>query len=814
MTFSWRERGGHRLGRRLVLLTLLVSGGIATFITLAQIYLEYTREMGAIERRFVEIETAYLPSVKQGLWVMDRQALQTLADGIRKLPDFEYAEVRDEGGNGGGIVAASGEPPPDKGLSRRFAIDYDHRGARQPIGSLEVAASNAGPVARAWERFWLTLVLNSLKTVLVASFVLLLARRMITAPVERIHAHALKMADGRLDEPLRLDAAYPSSPDDEIHELARAVDAMRERLGQRNAELLESNAQLNEAVAAKQIALLQVKSYAEELELAAGVFTHALEGIMITDPFGTILSVNPAFSAITGYAPDEALGKTPRLLRSDHQDEHFYRELWAGLQATGEWRGELWNRRKNGEAYLQWTSITTILNEAGKPHRRIAVMTDITEERRKEEHIRHQAYHDSLTGLPNRSLLHNRVEHAIKSAERNSARFALLFIDLDRFKIINDSLGHLAGDQLLREAARRMSDSVRGSDTVARLGGDEFVILAPIDASADAVQVAEKIIHEISNPFEIQQQTLYVGASVGISVYPADGADVATLLRNADVAMYAAKQAGRGTLCFFDPGMNERAQHRLKLEAALRDALAANEFELHYQTKVCLSDNRHCGMEALIRWRNPALGLVSPADFIPLAEETGLIAPIGDWVLETACAQMRAWLDAGAIAGPVAVNVSARQLGDPEFAARVVDILRRHAIDGRHLQIEVTESTVMANPELAIGALGRLAALGIGIAVDDFGTGYSSFSYLKRLPIKLLKVDRSFVSDIGHSREDEEIVTAIVQVAHSLKLEVVAEGIETREQAEFLARLGCQFGQGYFYAKPLPLAEFEALVGA
>ncbi len=800
----------HRLARRLVLLTLLASGLIATFITLVQIYLEYDREIADIERRFGEIETAYLPSVTQGLWVMDRSALQTLVDGIRKLPDFEHAVVQADGE----VIARSGTPPQTHEFSRRFDIEYDYRGTRQPIGTLEVAASDAGPVARAWQRLWLTLVLNSFKTVLVATLLLLFVQRMITTPVERIHAHTRRMAEGHLDEPLRIETRFPSSRGDEIHGLAQAVDTMRESLRQRNAELNESNEQLKEAVAQKDIALLQVRSYADELELAAGVFSHAFEGIMITDADSIILSVNPAFTQITGYSPEEAIGRTPRLLRSDHQDEYFYRDMWATLSPSGEWRGELWNRRKDGHAYLQWTSITTINDAEGKPYRRIAVMTDITEERRNEERIRHQAFHDALTGLPNRTLLNNRLEHAIRSASRGDERIALLFIDLDRFKVINDSLGHLIGDLLLKEAARRMTDCVRGSDTVARLGGDEFVILAPIEHSADAAQIAEKIIQEIAQPFTIQDHTLYVGASVGVSVYPEDGTDPATLLRNADVAMYASKQAGRGTLRFFDTGMNDRAQQRLKLEASLRRAIADREFELYYQTKVCLLDGRHCGMEALIRWHDPQLGLVSPADFIPLAEETGLIVPIGDWVLDAACAQMRRWRDGGSIAGPVAVNVSALQLDDPEFAARVVDILRRHDIDGSHLQIEVTESTVMANPEQAIRALGRLSSLGISIAVDDFGTGYSSFSYLKRLPINVLKVDRSFVNDIGTSSEDEQIVTAIIQVAHALKLQVVAEGVETREQAAFLTRLGCHFGQGYLYAKPLPREEFERLVGA
>jgi diguanylate cyclase (GGDEF)-like protein/PAS domain S-box-containing protein len=800
--------GGQRLARRLVLLTLLASGLIATFITAAQLYLEYDREVRSIEQRFVEIEGAYLPSVRQGFWVMDRPALQVLADGIRQLPDFEYAAMFVEGK----LVAASGAPPADRALTRRFEIDYEYRGARQVIGTLEVAASDAGPLRRTWERLGLVLILNSLKAAIIAMLVLFLVRHMVTGPVSRIHAHTRVMAGGELDEPLLLTARYPSSEDDEIHELAQLMDGMRASLRDRSAALLELNAQLTEAFTAKEIALMQVRAHAEALELAAGVFAHTVEGIMITDAAGRILSVNPAFTSITGYAAAEAVGQTPRLLRSHRQSEAFYRDLWESLNATGEWRGEVWNRRKDGEAYLQWTSITTINDAAGQPYRRISVMTDITEIRRKDEHIRHQAYHDTLTGLPNRSLLQNRLDHGIKAAQRDGTRIAVLFIDLDRFKVINDSLGHFVGDELLIQAARRLTDSVRASDTVSRQGGDEFVILATIDHIADAVHIAEKIVADMNLPFAIDKHRLNVGASVGISVYPQDGEDAATLLRNADVAMYAAKDAGRGTFRFFDAAMNDRAQHRLTMEAALRRALAHNEFELFYQPKICLADNRYCGMEALIRWRDPVLGLISPLDFIPLAEETGLIEPIGTWVLETACAQMRRWADGGVIAGPVAVNVSARQLDDPQFAAKLEAILQRHGLDALHLQLEVTESTVMSDPETAIEALSKLAALGNTIAIDDFGTGYSSFSYLKRLPIHLLKIDRSFVTDVGNSREDEEIVTAIIQVALALKLMVVAEGVETQQQADFLNGLGCHFAQGYLYAKPLPIGEFEALV--
>jgi diguanylate cyclase (GGDEF)-like protein/PAS domain S-box-containing protein len=800
--------GSQRLGRRLVLLTLLASGLIAAFITAAQLYLEYDREVDEIRQRFKEIETAYLPSVKQGLWVMDRPALQVLADGIRQLPDFEYAAMRAEST----VIASSGRLPSKGVLNRHFEIDYEYRGALQRIGTLEVAASDAGPLRRTWERLGLVLLLNGLKAAIIAALVLLLVRRMITHPVSLIHAHTRKMTAGQLEDPLVLTAHYPSHRDDEIHELARAVDTMRVSLRERGAALLETNAQLTEAITAKEIALMQVRGQVDALELAAGVFAYAFEGIMVTDVSGRILSVNPAFTAITGYAPNEAVGQTPRLLHSNRQPASFYSDMWASLTATGNWRGELWNRRKDGEAYLQWTSISTINDAEGRPYRRLSVMTDITEVRRKDEHILHQAWHDALTELPNRALLQDRLNHAIRAAQRDAMRIAVLFIDLDRFKVVNDSLGHRVGDELLQCAARRLINSVRASDTVSRQGGDEFIILAAIEHISDAAHIAEKVIAGMSVPFEIGEHLLNVGASIGISVYPQDGEDGATLLRNADIAMYAGKEAGRNTFRFFDPAMNERAQKRLHLEGALRRAISGNEFELFYQPKICLIDSRYCGMEALIRWRDPELGMISPLDFIPLAEETGLIEPIGNWVLETACAQMRRWADAGRIAGPVAVNVSARQLSDPDFASRLEAILKRHRLEAHYLQIEVTESTVMTDPEQAIAALNKLTTLGVTIAVDDFGTGYSSFSYLKRLPIHVLKVDRSFVTDIGNSREDDAIVTAIIQVAQSLKLMVVAEGVETAQQADFLNRMGCHFAQGYLYAKPLPVTEFEKLL--
>ncbi|MGE5621500.1 MAG: EAL domain-containing protein [Candidatus Bathyarchaeota archaeon] len=932
----------QRLARRLVQFIVLTSSLIALFITGAQLYLEFERDVGDIHARFGQIEDTYLPSVVQNVWLTDRARVQVLVEGIRRLPDFASARVLVDGRP----FAASGEPVADPALVRRFPLIQEFRGQRLEIGTLEVGASLSGPLQRTWQRLWFVLLLNSLKTALVAFVIFLLVRRLVTGPVQRMAAQARRLANGDLDQPLALDLRFPCRPDDEIHALSGDIERMRLKLRERRTALEASNDQLSRALTEKEIALLQARagekalqesrahlaraqqvanlgswewtwgeeemSWSDEifhllglplpskeqplpaslsrlraaihpedrqrledqladacsarqlgsaefrirqgdgstrlvrqlverlsadeepprlvgtlqdvteqkrvedaLELAASVFANTREGILVTDPQGTILAVNPAFTKITGYDAPEAVGQTPRMLRSGRHDESFFEAIRQRLNETGTWQGEIWNRRKNGEAYPQWTSISTIVDATGQPKRRVAVISDVTELRKKDEWIRYQAYHDALTGLPNRLLLEDRLRQAIGVAHRTGSHVAILFIDLDRFKLVNDSLGHRAGDDLLKMAAGRIDGCLRASDTVARQGGDEFVlVVAGVSAIADVARVAEKIISTIGEGFDIADQHVYVGASIGISVYPQDGEDPDSLLQNADTAMYEAKAAGRGTFRFFDSHMNSRAVYRLQMEASLWRALAENQFEVFYQPKVDLGSGAIHGMEALVRWRDPEKGLISPAEFIPVAEEIGIIREIGDRVLDESCRQMRQWVERGLMDGPVAVNVSARQLNDPEFGERVKATLARHGLAPRWLQLEVTESTVMAKPEQAIGILGALVDLGITVAVDDFGTGYSSFGYLKRLPIHLLKIDRSFVDDIGASREDESIVTAIVTVARSLGLQTVAEGVETAAQAKFLAALGCDFGQGYLYSLPLPAAQFEALLAA
>ena len=548
----------------------------------------------------------------------------------------------------------------------------------------------------------------------------------------------------------------------------------------------------------------------EALRLAASVFHNSAEGVLVTDANATILSVNPAFSEITGYSEAEALGRRPSLLRSARHGPEFYQVMWEALKREGRWQGEIWNRRKGGEAYLEWLTINRIDDAAGAAVRYVAVFHDITELRRKDEHIRHLAFHDALTGLPNRSLMQDRLQHAIERALRKGGRLSLTFMDLDRFKAINDGLGHDVGDLLLQEVAARIKGRLRAADTVARLGGDEFVVLMEdLSGSRHCAAVAEQIIAEIARPMQLRGQTVEVGVSMGMAFYPEDGADALELMRHADMAMYAAKEAGRNTYRFFRPDMLARASERLTMQSELRRAIAGNQLELHYQPRVTMATGESLAVEALVRWRHPLRGLLAPMEFIPLREECGLIRELGDWVLDEACRQAALWQGAGRNIR-VGVNVSARQLDEGGLVARIVALAAHHGIAPALLEIELTESAVMANPQHAAKLLARLRDIGVTVAVDDFGTGYSSLAYLRRLPIDMLKIDRSFVKDAESNDEDAQIVKTILALGEVLKLTVVAEGIETCAQAKLLQSVGCALAQGFLYSRPLPAQEIEA----
>jgi diguanylate cyclase (GGDEF)-like protein/PAS domain S-box-containing protein len=561
--------------------------------------------------------------------------------------------------------------------------------------------------------------------------------------------------------------------------------------------------------------ITEEKRAEEQLKLAGHVFESSGEAIMITDAQWRILSVNPAYSAITGYALDDVRGRTPEEITPDLRSLEGERAIWDEVERSGFWQGELWDRRRNGETYPKWVTVSAVRGEQGQVVNFIKIFSDISERKEREERVRHLAHHDFLTDLPNRVLLADRIARAISMAHRTASQVAILFLDLDRFKNVNDSLGHSIGDKLLQEVARRLRACIRASDTVSRLGGDEFVLLVPEVTDAGSVAVlAQKVLDSVARPYTIEGHELISSPSIGITVFPTDGEDVETLLRNADAAMYHAKDSGRNNYQFFTPDMNIRATERLSMERSLRRALERGELRLHYQPQYEVASGRIVGMEALIRWEHPEHGLVSPARFMPFAEESGLILPIGEWVLQEACRQNRAWQDAGLKAVRVAVNISALQFRQPGFADTVRAALERSGLPARYLELEVTESVIMHDAERVTASLEALKQMGLELAIDDFGTGYSSLSYLKRFPIDRLKIDQSFVRDITSDRDDAAITSAIIALTRNLGLKTIAEGVETREQLEFLRTQGCNEVQGYLLSRPVEAGACAALLAA
>nr|WP_246590159.1 EAL domain-containing protein [Marinobacterium ramblicola] len=555
--------------------------------------------------------------------------------------------------------------------------------------------------------------------------------------------------------------------------------------------------------------LTELKRAEEDLRLAASVFHSSAEGVIITDACGRIISVNPAFSEITGYSAAEALGNKPSMLKSDHQQPEFYRAMWNQLLTEGQWQGELWNRRKGGQVYLEWLTINRIDDSLGDPVRYVAVFHDITEIRRKDEHIHHLAFHDALTGLPNRELLMERLSQALGRSFREAQRLSITFIDLDRFKGINDALGHDVGDNLLQQVGDRIRRCLRSTDTVARVGGDEFLVLMEnLSSARDCATKAQQLLDEIARPITLPGYKLEISASMGMAFYPEDSDKPLELMKRADMAMYAAKEAGGNTYRFFRQEMLERTTRRLTLEIDLRRAIANNELELHYQPKIDLSSRVMTGVEALLRWRHPVHGMQPPGEFIPLAEENSLICDIGAWVIEEACRQSARWRDRG-LEFRIAVNISPRQLESGDLFQQLCSLARHYGTTPAHLELELTESSLMENPEGVTGQLNQFRQAGVRIAVDDFGTGYSSLAYLRRLPIDILKIDRSFVSDAIVDEDDAQIIKTILALGQSLKLAVVAEGVESTSQAELLQSLGCDQVQGYLYARPMPASELE-----
>lgn len=554
-----------------------------------------------------------------------------------------------------------------------------------------------------------------------------------------------------------------------------------------------------------------------ELKIAATAF-ESKDGMFITDAQRQILRVNSAFIKITGYTLDEVTGNADVLFSPHHQGMHGMAGIWNTVERTGTWDGEILGHRKGGDNYAARLIVSTVKNSDGITTNYVASVTDISASKAASEEIRNLAFFDPLTKLPNRRLLIDRLKQALISSTRNENKGALLFLDLDHFKTLNDTLGHDVGDLLLTQVAERLSHCVRGTDTIARIGGDEFIVLLE-DLGADDLQAAtevelisNKILDAISQQYQLDLHSYRITASIGSVVFDGQHTSFDELLKQAEIAMYRAKESGRCALCFFDPKMQESINIRAELENELRLAVEQKQFELHFQSQV--NNTGHIiGAEALIRWQHPERGLISPFDFIPLAEETGIILPIGHWVINAACAQLKSWQR-----GPytrelsLSVNVSAKQCHQADFVDQVEHLIKLHDIDPAFLKLELTESTLLEDVEGIVAKMVTLRKVGVRFELDDFGTGYSSLQYLKQLPLNQLKIDKSFVSDIANKSPDQTLVCAIIAMAHSLNLSLIAEGVETEDQFQFLKKNGCDHYQGYLFSKPVPVNSFEKLL--
>jgi len=548
----------------------------------------------------------------------------------------------------------------------------------------------------------------------------------------------------------------------------------------------------------------------ERLRQAGAVFDCTREGVLVSDRSGVIVHVNRALVEITGYTPEEVLGRRPSMFKSGRHGPEFYQAVFKSLQDHGDWHGEIWNRRKSGEIYPQWQTVRAITDAKGQVSHYVAVFSDISAIKKSQTDLVRLAHHDPLTDLPNRLLFTDRAEQALAFSRRHNCGCALLLIDLDHFKIINDSLGHNVGDLLLKAVGDRLQSVFGKNFTVARLGGDEFAVLAESCAQvAQAVVMAQQVLELMKGAFEVDKHPLFVSASIGISVFPGDALNAEQLLRNADSALFKAKSAGREGYALYTEELTTHAQYRVEVASDLRRALERHELRVFYQPVHDLSTSRLIGVEALVRWEHPQRGLLAPGEFIPVAERTGLIAEIDAWVLEQACLQMKQWQSSGIHLSFVAVNISSRLFTRPELYTLVSTVLADTGLDPALLELEVTESAVMEDSHVALEQMHRLRALGLRLAIDDFGTGFSSLLRLKQLPVQKLKIDQGFVAGLPQDNDDAAIVRAVIALAQSMGLQVHAEGIEQVEQAQFLLDFNCDLGQGYWFGRPVPAQELD-----
>ena len=776
------------IARRMMVALILFSSLITAVITAVELYIDYRADIRSIDLRIGSIQKVFLPSLTESVWVAERAQIQTQLDGLLNLGDIEYIGIVVDGE----AKWSAGARRSDRQIEKVIPLVRVHRGQDVNIGELHVVASVDDVLSRLWSKLIVMLVSNGVKTLLVTAFVLLIFQAMVGQHLEHIAGYLRRVGRNiAKEEVLRLNRS-PSGRwrPDALDHVTSAINLMHSEWSDSQAELIDKNQQLDAIINSSPLA----------------IYTRDLENIVTT--------WNPAAERMFGWAAAEVIGKpVPTIpVAKFGEANDLSKRVLNGESIV---QVELTRQRRNGSPIEISLTVAPLHDPSGKLCGYLSIVADITERKAAEAQIEFLAYHDTLTGLPNRLLLQDRFERAIAYADRARSKVALLFLDLDNFKTINDSLGHAVGDALLKEIASRLGECVRDTDTISRQGGDEFLIVLPELSDADATTpVLVKVMERLQDPFHAEGHELSTSVSIGIAVYPDDGKDFDTLLKKADMAMYRAKESGRNAYHFFDEHMNVEAVETLAMRNGLRRAVERGEFVLHYQPQINLASGAVVGAEALIRWNSPDLGMIPPLRFIPAAEESGLIVPIGEWVMHEACRQAIVWRQAGLPELTIAVNISAVQFKRGDVERTVISALEKSGFDPTLLELEITESVLIQNVESVLATVKQLKLLGVKLSIDDFGTGYSSLSYLKRFSVDKLKIDQSFIRDLAIDPDDAAIVRAIIQMAASLNLRTIAEGVEEPEMLEHLRIFKCDEAQGYYFARPMPAEAFADYLAA
>lgn len=782
-------RAKSPLSFRMLAYILLASSLFTLAATSIQVYSDFRTDVSRVSERLDVIEAGYMNSLASSVWALDQNLLEVQLDGILNLPDIKHVRL---------VMHPDSEiemgeiPEGITTMTSSFPLEYQGDDFHN-LGEVHITASMETVYQNLRRKIQVILTTQAFKTFFISLLIIWIFQYFITRHLGTMASYARRLNLRSLPPHLEFDRpATRFYESDELSQVRDAINNMRDRLEQ------DLKQQQNDAL---------------EIEKLSLALEQSPSSVLICDNHWRIEYANAKFLQLTGHRLDNIIGMHPEMLTSDNLSRDENRKLWDNVrvqvQRVGVWQGEMHSTRNSGERFWEQVIVTPIRDDQGVPTHYLILGEDISIRKRYEQQLLRQANYDILTGLPNRMLALDRLKLAIAQARRDGTMVGVMFLDLDNFKHINDTMGHDAGDTMLIEAARRISSCLRGTSTVARLGGDEFLVLLPaLTSPAATEQVAERVLQTFIPPFNLQNQEVFVSTSIGIALYPSDSDNSTSLLQHADAAMYEAKNKGKSAYQRFSPEMKELSQERLQMESLLRRALELEEFELQFQPIIRIGDGNVIGAEALIRWHNPTLGTVPPSRFIPLAEETGLIISIGRWVLDQACRTISHWHQLTGRSLNMAINVSPRQFRDPGFVEGIKQALEDNNLAGEHLELEITERLILDNTLQTDTILSELDSMGVRLSVDDFGTGYSALGYLKNYPFDTLKVDQSFVRDVITEHEDAALVRAIINMAHSLDLQVIAEGVEGKAQLDFLHQEHCDFAQGYFFTHPLPKEQF------